>query len=330
VQPTRSDRTGSSESGGPDSRPAESAPPFRRISVLGPGLIGGSVLRAARARFPAISLRGWVRRPEAVAALAADPAGLELASDSLEEAVAGADLLVLAMPVGAMAAVAERLPALPPRSDGRPVLVTDVGSVKACVMREIGPLVRARGGCFIGSHPMAGSEKVGLSHAEAQLFEGASVILTPVGTGDPATELAIDPDAGEGSAGDSLLADLRHFWEQLGGRVSLMEAERHDRLVAAVSHLPHLTAAALIRVALGSEPEGAAHCGGGLRDTTRVSGGPAEMWTGILADNREAVGKRLAALIDELSLWQEALQRDDRETLCRLLAEAKGLRETLG
>jgi prephenate dehydrogenase len=290
--------------------------PFRSIAVLGPGLIGGSVLRAARERFPGVRLSAWARRREAVEELARDPARVDLASVSLEETVAGAELVVLAMPVSAMPAVAEAMPELPPTDEGRPVLVTDVGSVKGSVHRETAPIVRARGGIFVGSHPMAGSEKVGLAYAEAALFEGAAIILTQGENGsETGTPLEVD-----------LLAD---FWQRLGGRVSRMEADRHDRLVAAVSHLPHLAAAALIRAVLSNEPGGADYCGGGLRDTTRVSAGPPEMWSGILADNREALAELLDDFAAELGRWSEALRCDDRDSLLRLLSDAKAKRDSL-
>jgi len=288
---------------------------FLRIAVLGPGLIGGSLLRAARARIPGVALHAWARRPEAVEALAKDPARIDLATGSLEEAVVGADLVVLAMPVDAMPKVAAALPDLRGAAGGHPVLVTDVGSVKGCVHRETAPIVEERGALFIGSHPMAGSEKVGLAFADAALFEGAPVILT-------ASEHVDTPPCPRAEA-------LARFWERLGGRVSRMDPSRHDRLVAAVSHLPHLAAAALIRVVFAREPEGGAYCGGGLRDSTRVAAGPPEMWTGILADNRSVLAELLADLSVELSRWSEALRHDDREAVHRFLADAKMKRDSL-
>jgi prephenate dehydrogenase len=237
-----------------------------------------------------------------------EPGLVDLASTVVDEAIEGADCLVLAMPTGHMASVVAQMSPFPV---GSQVLVTDVGSVKAPVVREIGPLVRQRGGVFIGSHPMAGSEKKGLAHADAGLFQGAAVVLTP-GDGDSV-----------------LLPRLEAFWTRLGGVVSHLSPERHDELVAGISHLPHLVAAALARSILAWEPGAVSLSGGGFRDTTRVAGGPEEMWADILADNREAVSIRLAAYLSELQIWKDALDTLDRDRLRDLLSEARRLRGTL-
>jgi len=276
--------------------------------VLAPGLIGGSLLRALRVHSPGTSLTAWARRPEAVEELRREPGLVDLASTVVDEAIEGADCLVLAMPTGHMASVVAQMSPFPVGSE---VLVTDVGSVKAPVVREIGPLVRQRGGVFIGSHPMAGSEKKGLAHADAGLFQGAAVVLTP-GDGDSV-----------------LLPRLEAFWTRLGGVVSHLSPERHDELVAGISHLPHLVAAALARSVLAWEPGAVSLSGGGFRDTTRVAGGPEEMWADILADNREAVSIRLAAYLSELQIWKDALDTLDRDRLRDLLSEARRLRGTL-
>lgn len=276
--------------------------------MLAPGLIGGSLLRALRARCPGTSLTAWARRPEAVEEIRREPGLVDLASTVVDEAIEGADCLVLAMPTGHMAAVVGQMTTFP---TGSQVLVTDVGSVKAPVVREIGPLVRERGGVFIGSHPMAGSEKKGLAYADAELFQNAAVVLTP------------EED------GSTLLPRLETFWTKLGGVVTTLSPERHDELVAGISHLPHLVAAALARSVLAWEPGAVSLSGGGFRDTTRVAGGPEEMWADILSDNREAISLRLAAYLAELQTWKDALDTLDRDRLRDLLSEARRLRSTL-
>jgi prephenate dehydrogenase len=261
-----------------------------------------------RERSPGTSLTAWARRPEAVEELRREPGLVDLASTVVDEAIEGADCLVLAMPTGHMASVVEQMGSFPA---GLQVLVTDVGSVKAPVVREIGPLVRERGGVFIGSHPMAGSEKKGLAHADGGLFQGAAVVLTP------------EED------GSALLPRLETLWTLLGGVVTSLSPERHDELVAGISHLPHLVAAALARSVLAWEPGAVKLSGGGFRDTTRVAGGPEEMWADILNDNREAVSRRLSAYLAELQGWKEALDALDRDRLRDLLCEARHLRATL-
>lgn len=264
-----------------------------------------------RSRFPGVGLTAWARRPEALEELRRIPGLVDFASDDVNQAIEGAGCIILAMPTGFMGEVVSRISSFPAGSE---ILVTDVGSVKAPVAREIGPLVRAKGGRFLGSHPMAGSEKKGLQHADASLFEGAAVILTPVG--EVATE-EVD------------LQRLAAFWESLGGVVSVLTPEEHDERVGAISHLPHLVAAALVRSVLGREPAAALLSGGGFRDTTRIAGGPEDMWAGILSDNRDAVSKQLGELIHELESWKEALDVLDRDRLLSFLSEARRLRETL-
>ncbi len=257
---------------------------------------------------PSVRLHAWARREETRELLRRDESRLDGVFDSAGEAVEGSDLVILAMPTGSMAEVVASISS---SAFGSDTLVTDVGSVKGPVLAEVAPLVEEKGGRFVGSHPMAGSEKTGLEFADHDLFREASVIVTP---------------SKEDPVGDM---NLQRFWEALGGEVTVMDAESHDRVVAAISHLPHLVAAALARSVLGSGADAAPFSGGGFRDTTRVAGGPEEMWTGILVDNQEAVSDQLSRLIADLEIWKDALDRLDREQLRGFLSEARKLRESL-
>ncbi|MDF1739699.1 MAG: prephenate dehydrogenase/arogenate dehydrogenase family protein [Verrucomicrobiales bacterium] len=288
---------------------SESELPFRSVAVLGPGLIGGSLVLAIHSRWPDCELRCWARREEAVVSLRERFGDSLTASTSVPEIVEGAECVILAMPTGFMAGVVAQMTPFP---DSHEVVVTDVGSVKGPVQEEIGAMVSALGGHFVGSHPMAGSEKSGLDHADGDLFESAAVIMTP-----------------EAATSEALIDRLQQFWEGLGAMVSEMSPEAHDELVARISHLPHLVAAALVRSMLKENPGAAKYSGGGFRDTTRVAGGLESMWTGILADNHEAVSGQLSSLISELESWKVALDTLDREQLHRFLSEARELRETL-
>lgn len=279
--------------------------------MLGPGLIGGSLVLAIRQRYPLARLQVWARRPETVAALQSQPGVVDLATTDLSAAVAGMECLVLAMPTGSMATVASMLPALRPLESGDPVLVTDVGSVKQTVIEGVAPLVAARGGTFIGSHPMAGSEKKGLDYADPDLFEQAAVILTPT-----SPEQVLERPWWR----------LAQLWSDMGARVSVLSAARHDEVVASISHLPHLLAAALVNSTIGHDPEAAGYCGGGFRDSTRIAGGPPEMWSHILADNRDALLAQLDQLEAELSRWRNHLIALDRESLHDSLNRACQLR----
>jgi len=277
--------------------------PFQRVSVLGGGLLGGSIALALQGK---TEVRLWFRKPDAIAPALA--LGLENATSDLAEAVAQADLLILAVPVGAMpallgAAVAAGLPT--------DCLVTDVGSVKQAPHLSLTPVLEKSGNPFIGSHPMAGSEQNGLVSAKPGLFDNAACLLT-----------------NDSHASDPLCEKLELFWQSLGCRISWFTAAEHDRLVARISHLPHVIAAAGAQVAL-ENPEFGLFGGGGLRDTTRVASGNPVMWAEIITENREAIipaiHETIAALRDILA----SLEKPDQESACQWLTCAKELRDTL-
>lgn len=273
------------------------------LAILGPGLLGGSIALAARAH-GGCQVAMWARRPEAVAEVMA--LGVtERASTDLRSIVADAALVVLCVPVGAMPGLARELAGALPLG----AIVTDVGSVKASVCAELGGLLRDRA-CFVGSHPMAGSEQTGITAARADLFEGAVSIVTP----DPTS----DPDA---------VAAVADFWRTLGARVLQVDPAEHDRIVALISHLPHLLAAALINTVAAENPAAFDFCGPGFRDTTRVAGGPPEMWAEILGTNRTAVRAAVEALI--VKLREIATLLDHDRPMTEFLTQAKAQRDRL-
>lgn len=277
--------------------------PFGKIAVLGGGLLGGSLALALRGRHGVRRVVLWARRPETVDAASA--LGIE-ASGDMTAAVAGADLIVLATPVGAMAgliraAVAAGLPA--------GAVVTDVGSVKRSPHRALADLLEGR--CFVGSHPMAGSEQTGIGAARADLFEDAACIVTA-----------------EETTTAGAVARVEEFWRALGCRVARMDPAGHDALVARVSHLPHLVAAALARTALRLDGQGDSG-GGGLRDTTRVAAGDPSMWAEIVTENRDAVAGPVREMIGELREMLAMVEAGQEELLRSWLARAKEQRDAL-
>jgi prephenate dehydrogenase len=258
---------------------------MKRVAVLGPGLLGGSIALALRGK-PGVEVAMWARRAEAVEE-ARNLSVADVVSERLEDVVKDADTVVFCMPVGAMGAVASKmLPFL--KSEA---LVTDVGSVKQIVTQTLAPILRGRA-LFVGSHPMAGSEKAGLVHARADLFCAATCIVTP--------------EPGETSSKAVSLAS--EFWESLGSRVRLLSPARHDEVCALISHVPHLTAAALVNAVDGQLPLAFEFFGPGFRDTTRVAGGLPQMWTEILTENRVEVLKGVRALISQLEVAAQALE----------------------
>ncbi len=277
--------------------------PFKRVSVLGGGLLGGSIALALKGK---TEVRLWFRKPTAVA-----PAlglGLENSTSDLAEAVAQADLLILAVPVGAMPALLEAAIAAGLPAD---CLVTDVGSVKQAPHSSLASVLEKNGNAFIGSHPMAGSEQNGLVSAKPELFDNAACLLT-----------------NDSRASDSLCERLELFWQSLGCRIFWFSAAEHDNLVARISHLPHVIAAAGAQVAL-KNPEFGLFGGGGLRDTTRVASGNPVMWAEILTENREAVIPAIQETIAGLRDILASLEKPDQELACQWLARAKELRDTL-
>ena len=274
---------------------------MKSLAIVGPGLLGGSIALAAR-RVGCFRTGLWARRAVAVAEIAARQIA-DVASTDLQSIVAAADFIVLCVPIGAMPALAREIAGLiSPRA-----IVTDVGSVKASVVAELGAILGAR---FIGSHPMAGSEQTGIGAARADLFANAACIVTP--------DISSDAQA---------VAEVRTFWQTLGGRVLEVSPAEHDEITALISHLPHLLAAALVHTVLGENARAFAFSGPGFRDTTRVAAGPPAMWAEILRTNRTAVRKSAEALIEKLRGIITLLEHDAPMT--EFLTTAKAQRDRL-
>jgi prephenate dehydrogenase len=277
---------------------------FNRISVLGGGLLGGSIALALDGK---AGSKLWFRKPEAAAK--AREIGIEAATGDLADAVDDCDLLILAVPVGAMAPLlsAAVQAGLPSKT-----LVTDVGSVKQTPHRELGPILRENGNSFIGSHPMAGSEQNGLVAAKPGLFQNAACLLT-----------------NDSGAAEELCSELEKFWKSLGCRTKWLTASEHDGIVARISHLPHITAASTAFSALGNECGIGEFAGGGLRDTTRIASGNPDMWAEILTENKEAIIPELRENISHLNEILASLEQGNLEAVREWLAGAKKLRDAL-
>jgi prephenate dehydrogenase len=261
---------------------------------------------AARKEEAASSIRIWARRAETRLELREQPWCDSIHTDPAE-AVADADLVVICSPVDKIVPLASTIaPHLKPGA-----LVTDVGSVKGDLCRSA---VGTLGGPdrFIGSHPMAGSEKTGWRVASADLFRNRTCFVTPLpGTPEP------------------LIDRLTAFWDKLGARVTTCSPDEHDEIVAAVSHLPHLASAALAALLHPKPPAWRGFCGNGLRDTTRIAAGDPDLWVAILESNREEVLRALRSYQDLLEEFHAALANKDPHTLKSLLRRAKTFRDDL-
>jgi prephenate dehydrogenase len=280
---------------------------FRRITIVGVGLLGGSLGMAVKARRLAGEVVGYVRRsssiPDCQRAGAVDSCTCDLSA-----AVTDSDLIVLCTPLARMLPLVEQM--LPSLKRG--AIVTDVGSVKASVVKEVEALVARAGGRFIGSHPMAGAEKTGVSAARADLFEHAVCVVTPTRKSNRAA-----------------LGKVERLWNGVGGRVLRLTPGAHDALVSRSSHLPHIAAATLANLVLNPAlpQEQPQLCANGFRDTTRIASGSPEMWRDIAMANRRNLSKALDRFIADLRKLQRGLTDADERAITRFFEQAKQRRD---
>ena len=280
---------------------------FERAAIIGLGLIGGSIARALKGRGLAREVVGagnslapleGARREGVIDRLENDPAAV----------VKGADLVILATPLARLGPLLE---ALWPAVDGE-ALLTDVGSVKGPLVRLADRLALSRPLGFIGGHPMAGSEKRGFFASRADLFEGTLTILTPGAATIPGT-----------------LKRARALWEGIGSRVVECSPEEHDRIVAAVSHLPHLVAYALSAAVASLDEALLGYAAGGFKDTTRIAASPAALWREIFELNRAPLIEMVARYRAELDRLEGYITTRDWDALEQALEAIRRQREHL-
>jgi prephenate dehydrogenase len=280
---------------------------FRKITIVGVGLLGGSIGLAARKLAVAGEIAGYVRRDKTIAECEKVGA-MDYATTDLPAAVSNADLVILCTPLAQMRPLVEQfLPTLK-----RGAIVTDVGSVKADVVRELESLVAKSGAHFVGSHPMAGGEKTGVAAARADLFENAVCVVTPTR-----------------KSNSGAVRKLERFWKSLGARVVKLPPEQHDLFVSRTSHLPHVVAATLANLVLDpSQPKGQTQlCANGFRDTTRIASGSPEMWRDIALANRKHIARTIKDFISELQKFEGALKKADEKGIEKIFQVAKQRRD---
>jgi prephenate dehydrogenase len=278
---------------------------WQKVTLIGVGLLGGSLGMALRQRSFAKTVVGYVRRQSSIDECVRAGA-VDSATRNLLEAVTDADLIVFCTPLGQMKEIALQLaPAL--RKDA---IVTDVGSVKAPVTKELEPIIKKAGGHFVGSHPMAGSEKMGVAAARADLFENAICIVTA-------------------KSASNWSRRVEELWKGVGGCPVRLTAAQHDEFVSRSSHLPHVVAAELANYVLSpAHPkEQAAVCATGFRDTTRIASGSPEMWRDIALDNSVNLSRVLGVFIDDLREFQHALDTGNAAVIEEFFRHAKERRD---
>jgi len=262
---------------------------------------------AARARGLAGEIVAVGRRLERLAPALTDRV-VDQATTDLSDGVRGADFVLVATPVAAI----EALLAEVWRSAAADAIITDVGSTKSAIVSMAERLARSRPLAFVGGHPMAGSEQSGYARARADLFAGATVILTP-------TERT-EPDA---------LKRVTEFWEALGSSVVTLDPDVHDRVVAAVSHLPHLAAFALVEAVTRLDPVAFDFAGRGFADSTRIAAADPQVWRDILLANREALAETLRVFRSALEDLERLIATRDARALEAALARIQMIRNAL-
>jgi len=280
---------------------------WQKITLVGVGLLGGSLGLAVRQRRLAGEVVGYVRRAASITEC--QKLGVvDKADTDLWRAVEKADLVIFCTPLAQMRELVEKmLPALQ-----RGALVTDVGSVKASVVQELEPLIASAGAQFIGSHPMAGAERMGPAAARADLFVNAICAVTPTANSKPAS-----------------VEKIEELWRDVGALPVRLNPELHDDLVSRSSHLPHVVAAELANYVLSPvhPKEQAMLCANGFRDTTRIASGSPEMWRDISLANRKNLARVLGVFIEDLQEFQLALENADVKAIEEFFAKGKERRD---
>ncbi|MGE8134729.1 prephenate/arogenate dehydrogenase family protein [Novosphingobium subterraneum] len=280
--------------------------PFRQVTIVGLGLLGGSIGHAVQAFLPGTTAIGW----DADAGVRAQAAELGLAhriAESAETAAQGSDLVIFCVPVGAMGAAARAIaPGL-----ARDALVSDVGSSKETVAAALAEALP--GHHVIPAHPVAGTERSGPDAGFATLFRNRWCIVTPPADADPA-----------------LSARLVAFWEALGARVETMDAAHHDKVLAVTSHLPHLIAYTIVGTASDLEQvtqsEVIKYSAGGFRDFTRIAASDPTMWRDVFLSNKDAVLEMLQRFTEDLTELQKAIRKGDGDVLFDHFTRTRAIR----
>jgi cyclohexadieny/prephenate dehydrogenase len=287
-----------------------STPMFQKVALLGIGLIGSSIARAIRRAGLTNHIAGFA--PRGVTLEEAGAIGFaDSLHDNAADAVRDADFVVLATPVGAFGAVAKDIaPHLK-----RGAIVTDVGSVKVAVIRDVEPHV-PQGVHFVPAHPIAGTEQSGPAAGFAELFDGRWCVLTP------------PPGTDEGA-----VHRVKTFWERCGSQVEIMDAKHHDLVLAITSHVPHLIAYNIVGTADDLETvtqgEVIKYSAGGFRDFTRIAASDPTMWRDVFLNNREAVLEMLGRFTEDLTALQRAIRWGDGEALFNLFERTRVIRRSI-
>ena len=280
---------------------------YPQVTIVGPGLLGASLAMALRARKVCGRIVIWARSSERIEQCSGKE-WCDQAEEDLASAVSGSSIVVVCTSVASISSLVSEIM----RHTREGMIVTDVGSVKEPICASVMESAKAASGAFVGSHPMAGSEKSGMDHAKAELFEGKPCIITP-----------------QDDTPETVTHAVRAFWENLGMKVCSMNPAEHDRSVAHLSHLPHLVSSSLAHCLNEIPGEWKKLAGRGLLDTTRIAEGDPGLWEQIMAMNKSHLLDSVSELENSLKLARERLENGSADEVREFLETGSQFRKSL-
>ena len=279
---------------------------INKITIIGVGLIGGSLARALKEKNLAKVIFGFGRdhsRLEGAQKLNV----IDDFSTSIKEAIVDAEIIVIATPVGTFQSILREIEPIVSSN----VIITDVGSTKTDIVNSVNDVLRAKSSCFIPAHPIAGKEKSGFEVSDAKLFEGKKVIITPQ----------------ENNLSESIKT-IEKMWKSVGAEVDFMSSESHDNLLGMTSHLPHMLAFSLVNYLVDQNPTASIYAGGGFKDFSRIASGDAVMWRDICLQNKDQIISHLKGYQSTLNDLLDAIDDENSEKLDHLFTTAKKTRDS--
>ena len=279
---------------------------INKITIIGVGLIGGSLALALKERNLAKAVFGYGRDQSRLEE-AQKSNVIDAFSTNIKEAIDEANIVVIATPVGTFKDILDQIEPLISSN----VIITDVGSTKSDIVNIVNDVLRDKSGCFIPAHPIAGKERSGFEVSDSKLYDGKKVIITPQETNSPESIDVID-----------------QMWKNVGADVDFMSAESHDNLLGMTSHLPHMLAFSLVNYLVDQNPNASIYAGGGFKDFSRIASGDAIMWRDICLQNKNQIMNHLKGYQSTLDDLLEAINDEDSEKLGQLFTTAKKTRDS--
>ena len=279
---------------------------INKITIIGVGLIGGSLALALKERNLAKVVFGY-GRDQSRLEVAQKSNVIDAFSTNIKEAIDDANIVVIATPVGTFKDILDQIEPLISSN----VIITDVGSTKSDIVNIVNDVLKDNSSCFIPAHPIAGKERSGFEVSDSKLYDGKKVIITPQETNSPESIDVID-----------------QMWKNVGADVDFMSAESHDNLLGMTSHLPHMLAFSLVNYLVDQNPNASIYAGGGFKDFSRIASGDAVMWRDICLQNKNQIMSHLKGYQSTLDDLLKAINDEDSEKLGQLFTTAKKTRDS--